>query len=98
MAVSRPVPPPARCRRNAASLAARVATKSTYTSRSRQPSRGHRRWWRGSGSERESRAVQQPVQADALRRVTPLAVRKRRAASRARLNVAFGGQVLSAGT
>jgi hypothetical protein len=43
------------------------------------------------GKPNERHAVQQPVQADALRRVTPLAVRKRRAASRARLNVALYG-------
>jgi hypothetical protein len=44
------------------------------------------------GKSKGRHAVQQPVQADALRRVTPLAVRKRRAASRARLNVALAGQ------
>ena len=67
-----------------------VATKWSYTSSSRQLSRGHRRWRCGWGSRSEGCAVQQPVQADALRRVTPLAQSgKRRAASRARLNVAL---------
>src|SRR5262245_38852604 len=47
----------------------------------------------GLGADREGCAVQQPVQADALRCVTPLAHdSKRRAATRARLNVALGGR------